>query len=321
MHKKDVLRFATRLEDNLFTLHESLRVGIYCHDSYENFFVHDPKRRFISKATVKDRVVHQAVVQVIEPLFEKQFIFDSYASRCGKGTHAAVERLEQFLRRATNNYRHKVYVLKCDVRKFFDSVSHARLTSLIGKKINDQRLQGLISQIITSYAVDTQKTRGLPLGNVTSQLFANVYLDGLDHFIKEHLRTPWYLRFCDDFILVHSEHRILENSLSCIKAFLMRECALTLHSQKVSIRKVSCGVDFLGWVLRPYYRIPRTTTRRRLMHHVSVTVGEYVEGVLSNDALRASLQSYRGILKHGETYRLETELQNEVARGLKLFNV
>lgn len=220
----------------MFSLRDDLAGGTYCHDHYEHFYVHDPKRRYISEATVRDRVIHQAIVQIIEPLIEKSFIFDSYSSRTGKGTHAAVDRLEQFLRKATKNYRHSTYVLKCDIRKFFDSIRHDILMSLLRKKIPDARFCHLVQMVVDSYASDSNGTIGLPLGNSTSQSFANLYLTSFDHFVKEQLHVPLYLRFCDDFLIVARTRSILEEILPQVRDFLFKERALELHSHILSTR-------------------------------------------------------------------------------------
>lgn len=312
MTKKGVPAYWAHLEENIFTLHQSLRDGTYQHDPYKPFFVYDPKRRWISEPTVKDRVVHQAIVQVIEPIFEQKFIFDSFSSRKDKGTHAGVERLEKFLHQATSNYRFRAFALKCDIKKFFDSVSHEKLLSIIGQVIDDQKLLALIQKIIGSYAVDSPKTRGLPLGNTTSQLFANLYLNAFDHFVKERLEIRWYVRFCDDFIIVHPSCAVLESILPLIQGFLRQERALELHSEKVFIRKFSQGIDFVGQVLRPHVRTLRTKTKQRLFRRVRERIGEYRQGLITDDEFRSSLQSCLGVLGHGANYKAEKQLREEV---------
>lgn len=248
MRKRDALAFWARLEDNLFSLCEQLRAGEYRHDSYEHFYIHDLKRRYISAATVKDRIIHQAVTQVIEPLFERSFIFDSYAGRKGKGVHAAVCRLEKFFCEATKNYHQAAYALKCDVRKFYDSVRHDVLMDAILKNMRDERLSRLFRLIIKSYSALETSSCGLPLGNVASQLFTNIYLNDFDHFVKEKLRMRWYIRFCDDFVIVHREREVLEEIVPKLQKYLLEQRALKLHPNKVQIRKISHGIDFIGCV-------------------------------------------------------------------------
>jgi retron-type reverse transcriptase len=318
MKKTDVLAFARRAEDSIFSLHEQLRGGAYTHDPYEHFFVHDPKKRYISKTSVKDRIVHQAVVQVIEPFFEKQFIFDSFASRKGKGTHAAVLRLAKFLRQASANYRYPTFALKCDIRKFFDSVRHDILVGIIQRNMPDDQLVKLIVTIIESYRIGGDR-RGLPLGNVTSQLFANMYLNEFDHFVKERLQSRWYIRFCDDFIILHKDLAVLLSFLPLIREFLGRMRALELHPQKLCIRKFSHGVDFVGQVLRPHYRILRTKTKRRMFRNMRLHAEEYRHGLLSDEEWRQSLQSYLGILSDGEQHMARECFKEEAWHRLRSF--
>jgi len=200
MKKADVLEFKLRLEDNIFELHQELKNRTYEHSDYTAFNVCDPKLRKIHKANVKDRILHHAVFRILYPIFDKSFIFDSYSCRIGKGTHRAVKRLENFCRKSNRNNRKNIFALKCDIKKFFDSVKQDILLNLIEGKIIDNDAIWLIEKIIRSFP------SGLPLGNVTSQIFANIYLNELDQFIKHKLKIKYYLRYCDDFIIL-SESR------------------------------------------------------------------------------------------------------------------
>lgn len=316
MNNFDVLSFARGLEDNIFSLHESLLKRIYRHGRYEHFFVHDPKRRYISKATVRDRIAHQAIVQIIEPLFEPSFIFDSYSSRKDKGTHTAVHRLERFFRQATANYRFAVYALKCDIRRFFDSVRHDILLNIIKRKITNEDIIWLIQEILQSYCANSTPGHGLPLGNATSQLFANVYLDGLEHFVKEKFGMRWYMRFCDDFIILHKDPTILDGLLHQIQKYLVEERGLELHPNKVSIRKLSYGIDFVGQVLRPYYRTLRLKTKKRIFCAMLGHIEVYQKGEISDESFRRSIQSYAGLLTHGDNYALRRRLREVIWRQI-----
>lgn len=311
-----MLFFARDLEDNIFLLHETLLNKTYRHGYYEHFFVNDPKRRYISKAMVRDRVVHQAVVQVIERVFESIFIFDSYSSRKNKGTHAAVLRLEKFFRQATANYHFAVYALKCDIRRFFDSVQHDTLFDVIKQKISDGNFIWLIQEILQSYCANGKHGRGLPLGNATSQLFANIYLNGLDHFVKEKLGMRWYIRFCDDFIILHRNPILLKDILLQIQRYLFQKRGLELHPKKVSIRKLSYGVDFVGQVLRPYYRTLRLKTKKRIFCATRRHIESYQIGEISDESFRQSMQSYAGLLKHGDNYALRRRLRETIWRQI-----
>ncbi len=299
--KPDVQQFEFNLEDELFQLHERLRLKIYTPDPYQVFYITDPKLRRIHKASVRDRVLFQAVFRVLYPIFNVSFIFDSYASREGKGTHAGVNRLEQFLTKASANHREKVWALKCDVRKFFDSIDHVILFSLIQKKINDSDALRLIRIIINSFHIpespayqvkrpsDLVCGKGLPLGNVTSQLFANIYLHELDFYIKQRLNVKFYLRYCDDFVIIANSQEQLESYLLTLRAFLGNYLQLALHPNKIEIRSYGQGIDFLGYVLRPYHRTLRTRTKQRIFRRMTD----------SNQA------SYLGILKHCNGYNQE----------------
>ena len=262
----DVMEFEYHLEDQLFALQNEFISGEYQHGPYVPFTVFDPKRRQIHRATVKDRVVHQAIANVIEPLFEKSFIHDSYSCRVGKGTHAAVDRLRTFLRRASKNDTRTIYALKCDVRKFFASMDHRILIALLERRISDPAVMSLLKNIIQSFSVSAD--RGIPLGNLTSQLFANVYLHELDHQMKMVWREEFYLRYCDDFILLGENREELWRKAQAIHLFLDQALSLSLHPKKVFIRTWRQGVDFLGYVLFPQATVLRLKTADRMLQRV-----------------------------------------------------
>lgn len=284
--RRDVSEYQKQLRQNLAELHDSLVSGHYKHAAYQRFTICDPKQRQIHKATVGDRVVHQAIVTAIEPLFEKRFIYDSYSCRIGKGTHVGVTRLKTFLRQESRNNTHKVYVLKCDVRKFFASIDHEILLRLITRCIEDDATLELIRTIILSHGAETGK--GIPLGNVTSQLFANIYLHELDWFMKQTLGIRHYGRYCDDFVVVSTDQAYLESLIDPIRTFLRTELHLDLHPHKVEIRSWDQGVDFLGYVLRPYATTLRGKTRQRMIAQVT----------------EQNISSYLGLCGHANAYRL-----------------
>ena len=292
--RADVMRYERHLEENLFTLQERLQLGAYRHEGYAPFVIHDPKERLIHKATVEDRIVHQAVVNVIESFFEKRFIHHSYSCRLGKGTHAAVRRLRQFLRQASRNDTRSVHVLKCDIRRFFASVDHRKLLELLGRRISDGRVMQLLANIVASYAAELGK--GIPLGNLTSQLFANVYLHELDRFVKFDLREKYYLRYCDDFVIVSADRSRLTTLLAHLASFLRDRVKLTLHPNKISIRTWAQGVDFLGYVLLPHCTVLRTKTVGRMRKRVTTD----------------NLSSYLGLCRHAAAYNLVRHMRNTV---------
>lgn len=296
MQKTDVLEFDFNLEDNLFELHERLTGKTYRPDAYAFFYVRDPKLRPIHKASVRDRVVFQAVFRVLYPIFDKHFIFDSYSCRYGKGTHQGVARLGQFMEKASGNYSKRIFALKCDVRQFFYSVDHAVLLDAVAQEMGETDALELVSVIIDSFHVLPGK--GLPLGNVTSQLFANVYLNQLDQYVKHVLKEKYYVRYCDDFIILGDNQMHLSRLVPEIGAFLSDVLKLSLHPRKVEIRKLSEGIDFLGYVALPHYRVLRTRTKKRMFRKIETMDGR--------EASR--LQSYLGMLKHCSGYSLRHRL-------------
>ncbi|OYV84242.1 MAG: hypothetical protein B7X04_00110 [Parcubacteria group bacterium 21-54-25] len=192
MGKEDVLVFSEHFEKHLLSLHSDLVRGKYKHGPYTRFLIQDPKLRHIAKASVRDRVLHHAICRVIAPSFDRAFIFDAYSSRKTKGVHRAIERLQSLAQKLSRNNTQTVWALKCDVRKFFDSVGHVRLLELCARRIRDERVMALLKDILGSF--ETKQGKGIPLGNLTSQLFANIYLDPLDQYVKRELRVKNYLR-------------------------------------------------------------------------------------------------------------------------------
>jgi retron-type reverse transcriptase len=265
--KEDVLEFSMDAEEHLISLHRDLTQGTYRHSAYTHFTVADPKPRDIHKASVRDRVLHHAIHRVIEPLFEKRFIYDTYSSRKGKGTHRAMERFESLAWKLCRNRTRTVWVLQCDIRKFFASLEHDILMAALGRTVKDTRLLGLLSDIITSFPAASG--RGIPLGNLTSQLFANVYLDPLDQYMKRVLRVPVYLRYADDMLLAHTDKELLMEWRSSLERFLSTDRKLDLHPHKTTLRTWHQGIDFLGLVSFPTHRVLRTRTKRRMQKRLS----------------------------------------------------
>ncbi len=283
--KHDIMKFEWRLEDHVFALHEDLADGKYQHGPYESFVVCDPKRREIHKACVRDRLMHHAIVRVIEPLFERQFIFDSWSCRKGKGTHRAVERFQRWGWSLSRNNTRTVWVLKLDIRKYFSSVDQEILRSILSRTIKEPKLMSLLNNVIGSFG------QGLPLGNLTSQLFANVYLNELDQYAKRIIRVKYYLRYCDDMLFLDTDPVQLERTLESIRGFLSEHLHLSLHPDKIIFRRYH-GIDVLGFICFPHFRLLRTTSKRRLLRRYS--------------AKNAS--SYNGLLEYARTHVLVPKL-------------
>ena len=312
--KADVQRFEWELEQNIFQLHRELRGGAYRHGGYSSFFIQDPKQRHIHKADVRDRVLHHAVFSVLNPIFEETFIFNSYSCRIGKGTHKGFSALESMIRKETKNYSNPCFVLKCDIKQFFGSVDHAMLKSILKRRIKDENAYWLLKEIIDSFSSehsDIFYARGLPIGNLTSQLFANVYLNELDQFVKHKLKIKRYARYTDDFVIVASDKDYLLDILKSINSFLKEKLALKMHPKKIQIRKYRQGVDFLGYVALPHYRAVRNKTKKRIFRKLKMRIVQHKAGEIDEKSLNQSLQSYLGVLSHADTHKLKEELLNQ----------
>ena len=281
-HKRNMLnalRFEQDLEENLVALHEELSAGTYRPGRSVAFLVARPKRREILAADFRDRVVHHALVGYLEPRWERRFIHDSYACRQGKGTHKGVERLQSFTRQVTANGTRQAWYLQLDVRGFFNSIDREILYARLATKEDDPAVLWLIRTLV-SYEptancilrrarladfeqLPVHKTPlkampgcGLPIGNLTSQFFANVYLDALDQFVKHHLKARFYLRYCDDLVLLSTDPAELAAWEVEIEAFLSRTLHLALNERR-RLRPVTDGIDFLGYIVRPDYLLVR----------------------------------------------------------------
>lgn len=294
--KLDVQQFKRHLMPNLFALHRSLADMSYRHEPYKAFVINDPKRRQIHKASIRDRVLHRALYRKLYPFFDRTFIADSFSCRVSKGTHKANDRFTQMAQTVSLNHRKTVWVLKCDVRKFFASIDQQTLLRMLDKRIDDWRILWLIQQIIESFSVNATRV-GLPLGNLTSQIFANVYMDELDQYLKHKLHIKQYIRYADDFVLLSRDRGYLESVLPLIHIFLSRELKLTLHPSKIELKTIASGVDFLGWVHFPDHRVLRGTTRRRMLRTLKAGADENVSA------------SYIGLLRHGNTHGLGARVQ------------
>ena len=260
--RKDVQEYQKHLMDNIITLHRDLRNKTYTHGSYEAFNISDPKPRHIHKATVRDRLLHHAIYRVLYPAYDKTFMPHSYSCRRDKGIHKALGAFTNMVGKVSSNNTKTVWVLKCDIKKFFANIDHQILISILQNRIQDKEVILLLENIITSF--ETKSGKGLPLGNLTSQLLVNVYMNEFDQFIKHRLKAKYYLRYADDFVVLSSDREYLENMLQHIQQFLAEKLMLQLHPHKVSISTVASGVDFLGWVHFPHHRVLRTVTKRRV---------------------------------------------------------
>jgi len=306
-NKKDVAEFSLHLMDNLILLNKELKSFTYCHGGYSYFKVNDPKPRDIHKATVRDRLVHHAMHRILYPYFDNKFIYDSYSSRRGKGTHKAIDRFRKFFFKVSRNNHKTCWVLKCDVKKFFASISHSILLRILSKYVTDISTLWLLKEVISSFSSKALGV-GLPLGNLTSQLLVNVYLNELDQFIKYKLGVRSYIRFADDFVVLSDNGKYLEDMLSLISEFLEKRLKLVLHPNKVSISTFASGVDFLGIINFPHHRIIRTKTKRCMFARMKGNRKSLDRGLIGETQFNQSYQSYLGLLKYNNSYNLRTLL-------------
>ncbi len=296
--RKDVQEFERNLMTNVISLHQDLTNRTYKHSQYEAFKILDPKPRDIHKATVRDRLLHHAIYRILYPYFDPKFIYDSYSCRVEKGTHRAINRFRDFHRKVSENNTKTCWVLKCDIRKFFANIDHKILKNILSKGIFDTDILCLLSQVIDSffssliYAMAEMGQRGLPLGNLTSQLLVNIYMNEFDQFVKRELKIKYYIRYADDFIVLSQDKEFLENVLEKMKEFLKNKLKLNMHPGKVYIKTIASGVDFLGWVSFPEHRVLRTSTKRRMLKS------------LRENPKEESRQSYLGMFSHGDGYKL-----------------
>ncbi len=293
--KRDVQEFSLRLIDNILGLNAELQSRTYRHGGYEAFAINDPKPRSIHKASVSDRLLHHAIYRVLYQFFDKTFIADSYSCRLWKGTHKALECFRKFGYIVSKNNTRTCWVLKGDIKKFFASIDQGILMNILRRYIPDNDVLLLLNEVIRSFQ-STAPGKGLPLGNLTSQLLVNIYMNEFDQFVKHALRVKYYIRYADDFVILSGDKGRLENLIPRIGAFLNDWLVLTLHPDKVFIKTLASGVDFLGWVHFPDHRVLRRATKRRMMKR------------LERSASPDTLNSYLGLLQHGNTYKIQNEI-------------
>ncbi|MDD3774042.1 MAG: reverse transcriptase/maturase family protein [Patescibacteria group bacterium] len=319
MSKADVQVFALDVEDELFQLYQELKTKTYTHGIYVSFYITDPKLRLIHKALVRDSVLHHAIMRQIEPIFEPIFIFDSYSSRKEKGTHKAITRFHQFAWKLSKNNTKTVWVLKCDIQKFFHSVDQRILLNLLKTKIKDQKVIKLLEKIIFSFNLNNYKigslftdlsNKGMPLGNLTSQLFSNVYLNVLDQFVKRDLKEKYYLRYADDFLILSRDKQHLLEIIPVLGKFLEQKLKLKLHPRKIILRRFNQGIDFLGYIIYPHYSILRPKTTRRMLKKIKIKKDLLAKDLISKEKFYQTVQSYWGLLKHCRSRELKNKLRS-----------
>ena len=281
-----------RLMDNILALHQDLAERKYKHGGYRAFNISDPKPRNIHKASVRDRLLHHAIYRILYPFFAKIFIADSYSCQIEKGTHRALNRFREFGYQVSKNNTKTCWVLKGDIRKFFANIDHEVLLLILRKYIPNCDLSQLLAEIVKSF-LSQRSGIGLPLGNLTSQLFVNIYMNEFDRFVKHKLKAQYYIRYADYFVILSENKSELCNLVLKIRNFLQDKLRLELHPDKVFIKTIASGIDFLGWAHFPDHRVLRTATKRRMLKRTRENSAPEV------------VNSYLGLLKHGNTYKLQ----------------
>jgi RNA-directed DNA polymerase len=294
--RESALNYRERLEENIINTLNLLIWKQWRPAAYREFCIYEPKKRLISAPAFKDRVVHHAFVRVIEPFFKNKFIADSFACRTGKGTHAAKQRVESFAATANRKWG-DYYVLKGDIKAYFHSIDRHVLIDIIQRTISDKDVLWLVKQIV---ACDGDR-RGIPIGALTSQLFANVYLDTLDHYLKDDLGVKMYARYMDDFLVVHPDKDYLRNLLAIIEDFVSERLHLLLNP-KTAIYKSGIStchsIDFCGYRIWPGYTKPRKRTVKSARKRFRRLSELYRQGNVGFDRVRSSLMSFLGYMKH-----------------------
>ncbi len=305
-NRHEVAEFFFNLDENLIQLQNELLWGSYQTGVYHNFYVYEPKKRLVAALPFRDRVVQHSIVAAIEPIFEKRFIYDSYACRVGKGTHAGADRAQRFLRDVQRRCG-KIYALKADISKYFASIDRETLKKLISQKISCKKTLSLISAIIDS----SPGENGIPIGNLTSQLCANIYLHELDWYAKHTLSIKRYIRYMDDFVVVHHDKRQLHQWRADIERFLLNYLRLkTNHKTQVFPVAVKNGraLDFLGYRIYPTHRLLRKCSIKRIKTKIKKYKRQIKTGELSITDAGRKLQSWIGHASHCNSYGLRKAL-------------
>jgi len=309
--------FEHQVADHLLALQDELRTRRYRPGPYVNFSIHEPKKRLISAAPFRDRVVHHALCNVIEPWFERRFIRDSYANRVGKGTHRALDRLQRFSR----SYR---YVLRMDIVQHFPSIDHQILRKTLARVIKDDNALWLIDRILASGAgvlkaeyslvwfpgddlfAPLQRPRGLPIGNLTSQFWSNCYLDPFDHFIKRELRCGAYLRYVDDFALFSDSKRQLWEWKKAV-CDRLSQLRLKIHD-RAHVIPVTSGIPWLGFVVYPAHRRLKSRKVTQFSRHMRKRWKAYCKGEITFADFDATVQGWINHVRYGDTWGLRRHL-------------
>ncbi len=321
-YRLEIMAYTANLEPNLFALQRDLFAETYNVGEYRIFFIYDPKLRMVMAVCFRDRIVQWTVYETLYAFYDKTFIEDSYACRRGKGTHKAADRLQYWLRQVDRKPE-PWYYLKLDISKYFYRISHEILLDILSRRVHDERLLRLLARIISSNGMHfgipvgldpgmcTEDMRledcGIPIGNLTSQLFANIYLNELDQYCKHALKLHYYVRYMDDVIILSNDKAHLHDIKNRIELFLTEHLQLNLN-KKTTIRPITCGVDFVGYQIWPGYRKLKKQSARRILRKITWLCKQYVEGKVTEEDVIRRIASYNGILEHCNSFGLRQKI-------------
>ncbi len=306
---RETCKFSYFMEREIFSIREEMINGNYYPGKYRYFKINEPKERVISVAPFRDRIVHHAIVNILEPIFDPRFIYDSYATRKEKGVHAAVKRAQLFLRQ-------RRFYLKFDVNKYFDNIDHRILLNLLKRKIKDKELERLLLIIISNSDVSRgeRTCRGLPIGNLTSQFFANIYLDLFDHYVKEELRIKRYVRYMDDCAIFHESKIYLKSILKEIDLYLQIRLKLELKKRVTVLNSSLNGMSFLGYRIFPALIRLKRENVKRLRKKILQKEIELSKGIIDEESFRMSVNSLMGFAKFADSLQLRKKMFNNGAK-------
>jgi len=311
-----VINFEKNLNKNLKVLQDDLIKKTYYPSNLKKFIIRDPKTRTIHASIFRDRIVHHAIINILNPIYEKIFICDSFASRKNKGSHKAVERFEYFIRKVSsngqlvknsfNNNSIKGYVLKADFRRYFDSINHKVLIKILRRKIKDENLIWLVNRVLSNFEINTGI--GMPLGNYTSQFFANVYLNELDYYVKNILKAKYYIRYVDDFVILHKNKKRLEYYLKHINNFLPY-LKIKFHPEKTEIHSIKNGITFLGYRIFYHCRLLRKRNLRYFMKRFEKNKTLFNNNEITPKQFESRINGWMGYAKFGNSFNLNKKLE------------
>lgn len=321
-YRREVLEFSNNVEGNLVQIQNELIYKTYEIGRYREFYIHEPKKRLIMALPFKDRVVQWAVYQTLYPLLDKQFIKDSYACRKGKGAQRAINRLQYWSRKLERSHE-KPYCLKLDISKYFYRIDHDVLLNILGRKIKDSDLMWLLSAVIRSdetpfgvplgdhqFENDRIHDIGMPIGNLVSQLFANLYLNELDQYAKHEMKIRHYIRYMDDVVILHHDKKELHRILEEIELFLSYELKLQLNN-KTSIRPIKDGIEYVGYRIWTTHKKLSKKTAKKMKKRLKYLRKSFSRGEISVQDTRSTVASYLGLMKHADCYELRKKVLND----------